>query len=104
MRALVQRQGRPGADVSGALERGALTGRADEPRQVPALAFGPADLDGLLRIKAVPFRNVRYGCSRPRPGAARDHGGSQDPTPPFAHIHPPLLIPALHYPPSLFAH
>src|SRR3546814_6271499 len=42
-RAHVQRQGRPGADVSGALERGVLTGRADEPRQVPALAFGPAN-------------------------------------------------------------
>src|SRR3546814_185010 len=41
-RAHVQRQGRPGTDVSGALERGVLTGRADEPRQVPALAFGPA--------------------------------------------------------------
>src|SRR3546814_15198089 len=72
---------------SGALERGALTGRADEPRQVPALAFGPADLDGLLRFKAVPFRNVRYGSRRPRRGAAREHGGWKDQTPEIGRAH-----------------
>src|SRR3546814_4429718 len=55
-RAHVQRQGRPGADVSGALERGVLTGRADEPSPVPALAFGPANPARLLRLEAVPAR------------------------------------------------
>src|SRR3546814_20067930 len=70
-----------------------LTGRADEPRQIPAPAFGPADLDGLLRVKAVPFRNVRYGSRRPRRGAARKHGGWKGQTPEFAHIHPPNVQP-----------
>src|SRR3546814_15693692 len=93
-RAHVQRQGRPGADFSGALARGVLTGRADEPRQVPALAFGPANLDRLLRLEAVPFRSVRYGSRRPRRGAAREHGGWKDQTPEFAHIHPPKSQPA----------
>src|SRR3546814_12798774 len=63
---------------------------------LPALAFGPANLDRLLRLEAVPFRSVRYGSRRPRRGAAREHGGWKDQTPEFAHIHPPKSKPALH--------